>query len=74
MTSGSIAFKSAVDTSTPSTTINGVVEPPKVEIPRIQKLAPSAPGSPLRCTAITPAMRPAKLVDKLAEGTFSEEG
>ena len=63
MTSGSRAFKSVVVDSIPS-----------IETPRIQKLAPSAPGSPLRCTAITPAKRPAKEVERLDAGTFRSAG
>ena len=49
----------------PSTNTKGLVPAPwKDEIPRIQKLEPSAPGSPDRCTAITPATFPAKLLLK----------
>ena len=74
MTSGSKAFKSLELISTPSNTIKTPVASPKVDLPRIQKSAPSAPGCPLRCIAITPAIRPAKLVLKLEEGTFNSAG
>jgi len=53
--SGSSAFRSPLDAFTPSMTMSGEVMPLNVEIPRIQKSAPSAPGSPERWTAITPA-------------------
>ena len=75
ITSGSRAFKSVVVDSMPSIMISGeVLALPSVETPRIQKLAPSAPGSPLRCTAITPAKRPAKEVERLDAGTFRSAG
>jgi hypothetical protein len=74
ITSGSIAFKSPLEACTPSMIINGLLVPLKVEIPRIQKSAPSAPGSPERCTATTPAKRPAKPVDNWELGTFSSSG
>ena len=74
ITSGSNAFNSVELISTPSMIIKAEVLPLKVDLPRIQKLAPSAPGSPLRCTAITPAIRPAKAVLKLEEGTLSSCG
>ena len=48
ITSGSKAFKSAEDTCTPSMIIRGDVASLKVEIPRIQKSDPSAPGRPVR--------------------------
>ena len=52
----SAADKSSSVLSIPSTNTNGFVpEDLKEEIPRIQKSEPSAPGSPLRWTAITPA-------------------
>ena len=44
----------------PSTNIKGFLFSPNVLIPRTQKLE-LCPGSPLRCTATTPAKRPAKL-------------
>ncbi|MNI13416.1 hypothetical protein D3C81_1152050 [compost metagenome] len=69
ITSGSNTFKSVADACTPSITINGEVIPLKVEIPLIQKSAPSAPGSPERCTATTPANRPANPVERFELGT-----
>ena len=54
--------------------ISGSLFVPKVEMPRIQKFAPSAPGSPDDCTETMPAMRPAKAVVRLLEVTFSSEG
>ena len=54
--------------------IRGSVVPLKVAAPRIQKFAPSAPGSPVRCIEITPAIRPANDVLRLLEGTRSSAG
>ena len=60
----SAADKSSSVRSIPSTSTNGSRPAPwKEDIPRIQKLEPSAPGSPERCTAMTPANCPAKLLD-----------
>ena len=60
----SAADKSSSVRSIPSTNTNGETPVPlKEEIPRIQKSEPSDPGSPLRCTAITPANCPARLLD-----------
>ena len=67
-------FSWVASISTPSRMMRGSVAPLNVEAPRIQKLAPSAPGSPLRCTAITPDKRPAKEEDKREEGTLSCSG
>jgi len=53
--------------STPSRISSGDCPDPKVEIPRIQKLAPSAPGSPDFCTAITPAILPLNEVERLLD-------
>ena len=72
--SASSEFNSVLLISTPSKIISAPVAPLKVDLPRIQKLAPSAPGSPLRCTAMTPERRPANEVDKLEEGTFNSAG
>ena len=55
-------------------TISGAVFVPNVEMPRIQKLAPSAPGSPVRCVAITPAILPANEEVRLLEGKSRLEG
>ena len=68
ITSGERAFKSLIDTSTLSIKTSGDVLLAKVEIPRIQKFAPSAPGSPPRCTATTPAMRPANELLSVLDG------
>ena len=51
----------------PSTSTSGVVLLPKVEMPRIQKVE-LAPGSPERCTEITPASWLARLLEILAVG------
>ncbi len=74
ITSEERAFKSPVDASTPSIKIRGEVGPANVDTPRIQKLAPSAPGSPLLCTATTPAIRPANELLNDEEGTFNVSG
>ena len=71
MASGSSEFNSEELISTPSMIIRAPVAPLNVDLPRIQKLAPSAPGSPLRWTAMIPAIRPAKAVLKLDDGTFN---
>ena len=74
ITSGARAFRSYEEHSTPSVRISGFcAASAKVLTPRIQKLAPSAPGSPDCCTEITPAMRPAKLFVRLAAGIFMSE-
>ena len=49
--------------STPSRISSGDCPEPKVEMPRIQKFAPSAPGSPVFCTAILPANEVERLLD-----------
>ena len=71
ITSGERAFKSPIDTSTLSIKTSGDVLLAKVEIPRIQKFAPSAPGSPPRCTATTPAIRPANELLSVLDGERS---
>ena len=43
-------------------------------MPRIQKFAPSAPGSPDDCTEITPAILPANDEERFVELSFSDEG
>ena len=66
ISSGSMSLN---ERSTPSTNTSGE-EVLGVEIPRIQISAASFPGSPVRCTATTPARRPANVVVKLAEGVL----
>ena len=73
MSSGSILLKLR---STPSTSTNGLELCPfltNVEIPRIQISDSSCPGSPLRCTATTPAIRPEIAEDNLAAGILIAE-
>ena len=45
--------------------MSGLLLPEKVEIPRIQKLESSYPGSPERWIPMTPLNFPAKLLDKV---------
>ena len=58
----SSASISCICRGTPSTNTSGFVPPLKELCPRIQKSALSYPGSPERCTAISPGTCPAKLL------------
>lgn len=51
----------------PSTSTSGDLFEPKVLMPRIQKVD-EAPGSPERCTEMTPASCPARLFEILPVG------
>lgn len=65
MVSGAMLLSIWAVTSTPSTMYNGDCPLPNVDMPRIQNVAPSAtPGSPVDCTEITPAILPAKEVER----------
>ena len=66
--SGAMEFSIVALISTPSITMRGEVLVPNVDIPLIQKFAPSAPGSPLLCVEMTPAIFPANEVVRLLEG------
>ncbi|MNH21680.1 hypothetical protein D3C79_815000 [compost metagenome] len=61
---------SVMEDSIPSMKISGLLGPAKVDIPRTQKLDPSAPGSAPRWTAIIPATRPAKALLRVEVGTL----
>ncbi|MNI75314.1 hypothetical protein D3C85_1028830 [compost metagenome] len=65
MSSGLMRFKSL--SGIPSTTISGLVPPPNEFNPLINKLAPSAPGSPERLLVINPGTRPAKELETEGE-------
>lgn len=56
---------------TPSTKTSGEVPPANELIPRIQNSELSLPGSPVRCTANTPAICPAILFERLRVGMES---
>ena len=60
--------------STPSRISSGDLLAPKVEMPRIQKFAPSAPGSPDDWVEMTPAILPANEVERLLDVTLSVLG
>ena len=59
ISAGSMSFRLR---STPSMSTRGLLPLPKVEIPRIQKLESSYPGSPDGFTAMMPASWPARLL------------
>ncbi|MNY15017.1 hypothetical protein D3C86_1482090 [compost metagenome] len=68
MSSGSKLLKLR---STPSTKISGLeLCPTSVDIPLIQISELSCPGSPVRCTATTPAIRPEIAEERFPVGIF----
>ena len=66
--SGGMLLSISETISTPSRISSGDLLAPKVEMPRIQKFAPSAPGSPDDWVEMTPA------VDRLLDVTLSVLG
>ena len=75
MSSGAKLLKAWMSRSTPSIRKRAWSCAPNVLIPRIQNSETSCPGSPLRCTPIKPATRPASaLVMEVTEDTLNSCG